>query len=140
MPHLCFRKALLDYSLQSGKVWQACAQQTEKNYFHTNSAVSCQVYVHALLVQHLQSVFFQHMIWFGPKSGKVSMQRNQKNWLKYTDCAELKKITIRIYSNCSIYSSPFFKSFKFDCCSFCSIKEKIIVNCTSVLLLLFFIS
>jgi len=32
----------------------------------------------------------------------------QENWLKYTDCAELKKITIRIYSNCSIYS--FFSS------------------------------
>jgi len=36
------------------------------------------------------------MIWYDPKSGKVLMQRGQKNWLKYTDCAELKKITIRI--------------------------------------------
>ena len=25
----------------------------KKNHFHTNSAVSCQVYLHALLVQHL---------------------------------------------------------------------------------------
>jgi len=51
------------------------------------------------------------------------MQRRQKNWLKYTDCAELKKITIRIYSNCSIYSSIFFKSFKFHCCLFCLVKQ-----------------
>jgi len=29
----------------------------EKYHFRTNSAVSCQVYVHALLVQHLQSVY-----------------------------------------------------------------------------------
>jgi len=37
-----------------GKAWQARAQQTEKNHSHTNSVVSRQVYVHALLVQHLQ--------------------------------------------------------------------------------------
>jgi len=37
----------------SGKAWQGCAQQTKKKHFHTNSAVSCQVYLHALLVQHL---------------------------------------------------------------------------------------
>jgi len=41
-------------SLQSGKAWQECAQQTKKKHFHTNSAVSCHVYLHALLVQHLQ--------------------------------------------------------------------------------------
>jgi len=41
-------------SLQSGKAWQECAQQTKKKHFHTNSAVSCQVYLHALLVQHLR--------------------------------------------------------------------------------------
>ena len=52
---------LLVSSLLSGKTWQACAQQTEKNS-HTNSAVSRHVYVHALLVQHLRSVFFQYLI------------------------------------------------------------------------------
>jgi len=36
---------LLVNSLQSGKVWQACTQQTEKSHSHTNSAVSRQVYV-----------------------------------------------------------------------------------------------
>ena len=40
-------------SLLSGKAWQACAQQIEKNHSHTHSAVSRQVYVHVLLVQHL---------------------------------------------------------------------------------------
>jgi len=44
---------LLVSSLLSGKAWQACAQQTEKNHFHTNSTISRQVYVYALLVQHL---------------------------------------------------------------------------------------
>jgi len=50
------------------------------------------------------------------------MQRRQKNWLKYTDCAELKTIlTIRIYSNCLIYSSFLFfssLSYKFRCVRF----------------------
>jgi len=62
---------LLVSSLISGKAWQACAQQTEKKHSHTDSAVSCEVYVHALLVQHLVSVFFQHIICNGSKSGKV---------------------------------------------------------------------
>jgi len=53
VPHLCFHEVLLVSSLLSSKAWQACSQQTEKNHFHTNSAVSCQVYVHALLVQQL---------------------------------------------------------------------------------------
>ena len=58
------------------------------------------------------------------------MHIRQKYWLKYTDCAELRKITI---TNCLII---FFKSFKFHCCSFCLIK-KVKVNCTSVLPILF---
>jgi len=45
------------------------------------------------------------MICYGPKSEKVYMQKRQENWLKYTNCADLKKITIRIYSNRLIYSS-----------------------------------
>jgi len=70
----------------------------EKPYSYTNSAVSRQVYVHALLVQHLYSVFFQYMVWYGPTSETAWMQRRQKKWLKNTDFAELKKITSRIYS------------------------------------------
>jgi len=63
------------------------------------------------------------------------MQRRQNNWLKYADCAELKMITSRIYSNYSIYSSRFFKPFKFRCCSVCLIKKNT-DNCISVLLML----
>jgi len=48
-----FLKVLLVNSLQSGMAWQACAQQTEKNHSHTNSALSSEVYAHVLLVQHL---------------------------------------------------------------------------------------
>jgi len=80
------------------RLCEACAQQTEKNHSTQTLQFHVKVYVHALLVQHLQSVFFQYMIGYVPKSEKVWMQRRQKNSLKYTDCAELKKITIRSYS------------------------------------------
>jgi len=56
--HLCFRKVLLVNAFQRDKAWQACAQQTEKSHWYTNSAVPRQVYANALLVQHLYSVFF----------------------------------------------------------------------------------
>ena len=65
------------------------------------------------------------MVWYGPTSETAWMQRRQKNWLKYTDFTELKKITSTIYSGCSNYSSRFFKSFKFRCCSFCFIKRNL---------------
>ena len=48
---LCFRKVLLANSLQSSKAQHECPQQTEKSHSRTNSAVSRQVYVHALLIQ-----------------------------------------------------------------------------------------
>jgi len=87
-----------------------------ENHSHPNSAVSCQVYVRALIMQHLQGVFFKHdLVW--SKIRKSLDTGRQKNWLKQ----ELKKITIRIYSNCLIYFSLFFKSFKFCCCLFCLI-------------------
>ena len=50
------------------KAWHVRAHETEKIHSHTTSAVSSQVYVHAQLVQHLYSVFFQHMVWHGPIS------------------------------------------------------------------------
>jgi len=106
------------------RLWQECAQQTEKSYSHTNSAVSRQVYVHALLVQHLYSVFFQYMVCHGPTSETASMQGRQKIWLNYTDFTEPKKITSRIHSNCSNYFF-FFKSFKFRCYSFCFIQKNL---------------
>ena len=53
LPHLCFCQVLLVNSFQSGNTWQECLQQTEKSHSHTNSAVSRQDYVPALLVQHL---------------------------------------------------------------------------------------
>jgi len=44
------------------------AHSKQKSHAHTTSVVSCQVYVYALLVQHLSSVFFRHMVWYGPTS------------------------------------------------------------------------
>ena len=57
------------------------AHSKQKSHSHTNSAVSRQVYVHALLVQHpyRPSVFFQHMVWYAPTSETAWMQRRQKN-------------------------------------------------------------
>jgi len=69
VPILVLPKVLFFSSLhRSGGAWPTCTQQTEKSYAHTTSAVSCQVHVHALLVQHLYSVFYQHMVWYGPTS------------------------------------------------------------------------
>jgi len=74
---------LLVNSLQSGKAWQECEQQKEKSHSHTNSAVSRQAYVNALLVQHLYSIFFN--IWFG-------MVQHQKQ----LGCREGKKIDLNV--------------------------------------------
>jgi len=76
---ICVSAVLLVNLLQSYKVWQECAQQTEKSYSHTKAAVSRQVYVHAPLVQHLYSAFFEYMVWYGPTSETASMQKRQKN-------------------------------------------------------------
>jgi len=43
-------------------------QQTERSHSHTNPAISRHVHMHALLVQHLYSEFFQLMVWYGPTS------------------------------------------------------------------------
>jgi len=134
VPHLCFRKALLVNSPQSGKVWQACTQQTEKSHSHANSVVSRQVY--ALLGQHLYSDFFQLMVLYGPTSETVRIQRRQKSWLKSTYFTELKKTTSRIYSNCSNYYSYLFSSpSNFVAVRFVFL-ENCTVNCTSVLRIL----
>ena len=53
----------------------------------------------------LNSVLFQYMVWYGPTSERAWMQSRKKNWLNYADFTELKKITSRIYSNCTNYSS-----------------------------------
>jgi len=49
------------------------------------------------------------MIWYGSTSETVRMQIRQKNWLKFTNFTELKKITSGIYSNCLNHSSLFFR-------------------------------
>jgi len=86
---------LLVNSLQRGKVWQSCTQQTEKSHYPRKLCrfTSTLCSLHALLVHYLYSVFIQHMVWYGTTSETVWMQRRQKYWLKYTDCTRLKKIT-----------------------------------------------
>jgi len=63
---------LLVSSLLGGQTWQAYAQQMRKT-ITTQTLVSHEVCVHALLVQQLQSVIFQYVIWHSPKSEKVQM-------------------------------------------------------------------
>jgi len=61
---------LLVSSLLSGKAWQACTQHIEKNRSHITSAVSRQVYVHALLVKHLECVFSTYdSVWSNIRKG-----------------------------------------------------------------------
>jgi len=80
-PAALFSPSVLVSSLhQSGGAWYACAQQTEKSHSHTTFAVSCQVYVHVLLVRHLQGVFFQQ--WFGMVQHQKQDERIQKNLSK----------------------------------------------------------
>jgi len=126
---------LLVNLLQSAKARQKYAQQTEKSYSHKNSVVSLQVYIHALLAQHLYSVFFQYMVWHGPTSETASMQRKQKNWLKHTDFTELKKITSRIHSTVRIIIF-FFSSPQISLLFVLFHWKKFATNCTSVLLIL----
>jgi len=55
------------------------AHSKQRKTTPTQTAVIRQVYVDALLVQHLYNVFFQHMVWYGPTSETAWMQRRQKN-------------------------------------------------------------
>ena len=88
------------------------AHSKQRKATPTQTAVSRQVYVRALIVQHQYSVFFQEMVWYGPTSETAWMQRRQKNWLKYTNFTELKKIISRIYPNCSNDSFSYFQVFQ----------------------------
>jgi len=56
----------------------ARTRRAEKSHFHTISAVSRQVYVHALLVQYLYGAFYQHVAWYCETSETALMQRRQK--------------------------------------------------------------
>jgi len=66
------------------------------------------------------------MVWYSSNIRISFSAEKAENLIKYTDFTELKKITSRIYSNCSNYSSLILKSFKFRYCSFYFIKK-----CTS---------
>ena len=50
--------------------------------------------------------FFQHVIWYGPKSEKLIDAHKAEILVKYTDCAELWKITI---ANCKLFIYLFFQ-------------------------------
>jgi len=54
------------------------AHSKQKSYSHTTFAVSHQVYVGALLVQHLYSVFFQCMVWYGPPLETLDAEKAEK--------------------------------------------------------------
>jgi len=58
--------------------WQ-CTRQTKPLPHKLCRLTSSLCGLHALLVQHLYSEFFQHMVWYGPTSETVWMQRRQKN-------------------------------------------------------------
>jgi len=99
------------------------ANSKQKSQSHTTSAVSRQVYVHALLVQHLLSAFFKYLVRYGPTSEAVWILIRQKNWLKYNAFTELNKITSKIYSSCSNYSYLFWSPSKFVAVRFVWLKK-----------------
>jgi len=77
-PIFVFAKCCWSIQSKVVKTWQACAQRTEKPLpyklcSYTSSLCTCpassrQVYAHAL-----------HIVWCGPTSETVCMQRRQKN-------------------------------------------------------------
>jgi len=77
------------------------------------------------------------VVWYCPTSEIGWVQRRQKNWSKYTDFTELKKITSTAYSIFKLFFSVFEVQISllfvlFDL-------KKITVSCTSVLpILLYF--
>jgi len=76
------------------------------------------------------------LVWFNIRNSLDAEKAEKLIKILYIDFTELKKIITSLYSNCSNYSSLFFKSFKFRYCSFGFIKHKFTVNCTGVLLIL----
>ena len=115
------------------KAWQERAEQTEKRHSHTICAVSRQVYVHDLLVQHLYSAFFQYMVCYGPISKTGLMQRRQKKTILQSWRSWPVKFTLTVRIILIFFSSPS----NFVAVRFASLK-KFTINCTSVLLLSFF--
>jgi len=65
------------------------APSKQRKATHTQTLQFQVTFMHVLLVQHLQSVFFQHIFWYGPTADTACVQRRQKNWLKYTGFTEL---------------------------------------------------
>jgi len=100
------------------------------------TAVSRQVYVHGLLVEHYTVCFFN--IWFGVVQHQKQLRYRESRQIDWNISiyTKLKKITSKIYSNFPNYYSLFFKSLKFRCCSF-YLKKQFTVDCPSVLLILF---
>jgi len=68
-------------------------------------------------------------IWFGivQHRKQLGSREGRKFDLNIPIFTELKKIASRINSNCSNFSSLFFKSIKFSCCSFSLIKKQFTV-------------
>jgi len=83
------------------------------------ASIECQFQVLSI------SINFQHMVWYNSTSETVWMLKRQKNWQKCTDLTEPKKVTSRIYWNCSNYSSLFLSPSNFV--AVC-LKKKIAVN------------
>jgi len=123
--HLYFRKVLLVSSLQSGKARQAYAQQreiatrTQTLQFHARF-----VHVTCYSSASLKDIFStHHLVWSSYR--KSFYADKAEKLIKICRFYRAEEVTSRIYSNCSNYSSLFFKSFKFRCCSFVSSKKKL---------------
>ena len=93
VPHLCFRKVLL-VSLLSGKTSMRRANREKPHTQELCSFMSslCACPASSALIEGIFSTY--GLVWCKIRKS-LDAEMKQKNCLKYTDCAELKKITIR---------------------------------------------
>jgi len=88
---------LLVNSLQCGKVWQACAQQTEKRHWYTNSFTPLVHKQFHVKFMHVPCQFNIYVVYFFNISFGVVQHQKQlvcregrKKLFKYTNFTELK--------------------------------------------------
>ena len=126
---------LLVSSLQSGKAWQARPQQTEKPFPHNLWNFMSSLCACPASSASTECGFSTYDLVWSTIRNSVDAEKVEKlvkiywffNLLKLIKLffSFLQVFELFFFSSPSDYSSLFFKSFKFHCCSFCLIKKKL---------------
>jgi len=77
-PIFVFAKCCWLVHPKSGKAWRACAQQTEENHSHMNSAVSRQVCTCPASSAFPECIFSTRGLVYSPTTERGWVQRRQK--------------------------------------------------------------